>query len=136
MRSAVLFLPRCITFWMKRWTVTLLNFASGGTGLLTTRARRGIALFSCWTKGQTDPGVGESGLLLPKSRPLVYKGPAGKLCLGACSGHALGAVFAPPLLAVTDARGVECASNNVVPHTRQVLHPSSPNEHHRVLLKG
>src|SRR5262249_13627529 len=47
----------------------------------------------------------------------------------------LGAVAAAGLLAVLDTTRVERASDDLVPHTGQVLHPAAAHEHDRVLLE-
>src|SRR5512138_151653 len=47
----------------------------------------------------------------------------------------LGTVLRTALLAVRNASAVEGAAHGVVAHTRQVLHASAANQHHRVLLK-
>src|ERR1700747_697982 len=47
----------------------------------------------------------------------------------------LGAVAAASLLAGLDALGVERTADDLVPHTRQVLHTAATHQHHRVLLQ-
>src|ERR1700761_485551 len=47
----------------------------------------------------------------------------------------LGAVTAASLLAVLDTLGVQRAANDLVTHTRQVLHTTTTHQHHRVLLQ-
>ena len=48
---------------------------------------------------------------------------------------ALGTVLGTGLLTVLDALRVEGAANDVVTHTRQVLHTAATHKHDRVLLK-
>src|SRR3712207_779713 len=47
----------------------------------------------------------------------------------------LRAVPAASLLAVADALGVQRAADDLVTHTREVLHAAAAHEHHRVLLQ-
>src|SRR5690606_35879613 len=47
----------------------------------------------------------------------------------------LGAVAAAGLLAVLHTLGVERAADDLVAHTREVLHTTAADEHHRVLLQ-
>src|SRR5690242_7679016 len=47
----------------------------------------------------------------------------------------LRAVLGPALLAVLHSLRVEAAAHDVVAHTREVLHPASADQHHRVLLQ-
>src|SRR3954468_3645849 len=47
----------------------------------------------------------------------------------------LRAVPAASLLAVADALGVQRATDDLVAHAREVLHPAAAHEHHRVLLQ-
>src|SRR3954451_6060369 len=47
----------------------------------------------------------------------------------------LRAVPAASLLAVADALGVQRAADDLVTHTREVLHTAAAHEHHRVLLQ-
>ena len=47
----------------------------------------------------------------------------------------LGPVLRTALPSILDAGGVQRPPNNVVLHTREVLHTPTPNEHNRVLLK-
>jgi hypothetical protein len=49
--------------------------------------------------------------------------------------RALGAVLGAGLLTVLDALKVEAAANDVVTHTRQVLHTAAANQNNRVLLQ-
>src|SRR5688572_4709292 len=49
--------------------------------------------------------------------------------------RALGAVLRTTLLAALNAHGVQRAADHVVPHTGQVLHTATANEHQRVLLQ-
>src|ERR1017187_4845627 len=47
----------------------------------------------------------------------------------------LGSIFRPALPAVCHARGIQCAANDVVTHTGEILHAATANEHDRVLLQ-
>src|SRR5947209_8009291 len=49
--------------------------------------------------------------------------------------RALGAVLRTALAAVFDALGIERAADYVVPHTRKVLDPASPDQDDRMLLQ-
>ena len=44
------------------------------------------------------------------------------------------AVLGTSLLAISDAYRIECPANDVITHSRQVLHAASTNQHNRVLL--
>src|SRR4051794_28362235 len=73
----------------------------------------------------------------------LYTGSAtsGRFCAGPLRGmsalllHELRAVPAASLLAVADALGVEGSTDDLVPDTGQVLHPTATHEHDRVLLQ-
>src|SRR5712692_9332200 len=47
----------------------------------------------------------------------------------------LGAVFRTPLAPILDALGVVRAADDVIAHPRQVLDPTTADQHHRVLLQ-
>src|SRR5215472_10732226 len=47
----------------------------------------------------------------------------------------LGAVLRTALLPAADTGGVQRSSNDVVAHTRQILHTAAADEHNRVLLQ-
>src|SRR5579872_7204017 len=49
--------------------------------------------------------------------------------------RSLGAVFGAPLLPVVHAGRVQCAADDVIFHTRQILDPAAPDQHYRVLLE-
>ena len=49
--------------------------------------------------------------------------------------RSLGTIFGSPLLAVSDALGVEDTTNNVVANSREILNATATNHNDRVLLK-
>src|SRR3989304_10175943 len=104
MLSATDFLPRVISTLTNFGRSTLANFGSGRISRLGTSLRRGmLALFS-----------------------LQLSVPSGRL-------RHLGAVLRAALLAVFHALRVQGPAHDVVAHARQVLHPATADQHHRVL---
>src|SRR5438270_3276438 len=82
-----------------------------------------ILLISWVTSGELYTGSGTSGRC--GAGPL--RGMSALLLLRA--------VAAARLLAVADALGVQRAADDLVPHTREVLHPAAADQHDRVLLE-
>src|SRR3954453_3957629 len=90
----------------------------------TERLPSTSTLFTSWvTSGDWNTGSARSG-----------RRGAGPL-RGMSALLLLRAVPAASLLAVADALGVQRAADDLVTHTREVLHTAAAHEHHRVLLQ-
>src|SRR5579884_3523048 len=63
-------------------------------------------------------------------RPLSYSLPAFGFSFGPFR-----AVLRPPLLSIRDADRVERSAHDVIPYTRQILHPTAPDKHNGVFLQ-
>src|SRR6185369_14981912 len=105
MLSATDFLPRVMSTFMNFARSTLANFGSGRISRFGTSLRRGM-------RSLCSSAVS----LLSRLRHL-------------------GAVLRAALLAVFHALRVERTAHDVVAHARQVLHPATADQHHRVLLQ-
>src|SRR3990172_1786376 len=125
MRSARLFLPRCIILLMHMAMSRLPYLASGTVSRRATRARLGIV--SPLTYKVAPAGRGASIPILALRPPL--DAPAGRTPLA-------GAVLAAPTLPIGDTPGVEGAANDVVARPRQVAHTAASNEDDRVFLEA
>src|SRR6185503_8546407 len=162
MRSATAFLPDSITTFMNFERSTDPNFGSGRISRLGTSRRRGMGFPSSasvgarllarrpgWPPCRLGPSTYSAERFRSLHRKLARKPVSASSHLG-CQQRlldfrlrALGsgllrtlrAVLRTRLLAILDALQVEGAADDVVAHTRQILHAAAAHEHDAVLLQ-
>src|SRR6218665_3252190 len=148
MRSATAFLPDSMITFMNLDRSTEPNFGSGRISRLGTSRRRGISLpllqlaqrlavprmpFAWGIHLLSEPNgpplhAWPSWLVPPGHDNLIDRTGSGLL-------RALRAVLGTRLLAVFHALQVQRTADDVVAHTRQVLHPAAAHQHDAVLLQ-
>src|SRR3984893_7461470 len=126
--SATDFLPACMIEFINFETTWFPYLGSGFISRFSALWRRDIAS----TLGSAvhfpgDPYSGPVSLIPSDYTPkrLAVLGSFRSFC----------SIFRAPLFSILDPLGVEHAAQNVVAHSRQILHPTAPDHHHRVLLQ-
>src|SRR5574343_1259588 len=145
MRSATAFLPPSMITFMNLDSSTLPNFGSGRISRLGTSRRRGIFhLFaSAGTLGAPRELINKTLTYSTHIRVTTFIRRATQQTNTVSFDpkrrlfglRTLGTVLGARLLTVFDALQVERTTNDVVTHTRQVLHTTAANQHHAVFLQ-